>query len=60
MELQIRRIPDADQKLAHELADCLWSVPVLSELSSVDLERAFLQTMDELEQFLIQPDSKRC
>jgi NTP pyrophosphatase (non-canonical NTP hydrolase) len=60
MELQIRRIPDADQKLAHELADCLWSVLVLSELSSVDLERAFLQTMDELEQFLIQPDSKRC
>ncbi len=60
MELQIRRIPDEDQKLAHELADCLWSVLVLSELSSVDLERAFLQTMDELEQFLIQPDSKRC
>ena len=60
MELQIRRIPDADQKLAHELADCLWSVLVLSELSSVDLERAFFQTMDELEQSLIQPDSKRC
>ena len=46
----IRNIPDAEQKLAHELADCLWSVLVLSEMYGVDIERAFLQTMDELEQ----------
>jgi NTP pyrophosphatase (non-canonical NTP hydrolase) len=48
----IRAIPDADKKLAHELADCLWSVLVLAELYQIDLERAFLQTMDELEQHL--------
>ena len=48
----IRNIPDAEQKLAHELADCLWSVLVLSELYGVDLEQAFLQTMDDLEQHI--------
>ncbi len=46
----IRNIPDAEQKLAHELADCPWSVLVLSEMYGVDIEHAFLQTMDELEQ----------
>ena len=48
----IRNMPDAEQKLAHELADCLWSVLVLSELYGVDLEQTFLQTMDELEQHI--------
>jgi NTP pyrophosphatase (non-canonical NTP hydrolase) len=48
----IRNIPDAQAKLAHELADCLWSVMVLAELYGVDLEAAFLQTMDELEKHL--------
>ena len=49
----IRDIPQADQKLAHELADCLWSILVLSELYDVDLEQAFLQTMDELEHHIV-------
>ncbi len=49
----MRSIPDARQKLAHELADCLWSVLVLSHLYDVDLEQAFLQTMDELEQHIM-------
>ena len=48
----MRSIPDARQKLAHELADCLWSVLVLSHLYDVDLEQAFLQTMDQLEQHI--------
>lgn len=48
----MRRIPEVEQKLAHELADCLWSVIVLSELCGVDLERAFLQTMDDLEKHI--------
>lgn len=39
---------DLDVRLAHELADCLWSVLVLSEVHGVDLERAFCETMDEL------------
>ena len=41
-------LPDA--KLAHELADCLWSVLVLARAYGVDLEQAFVVTMDELEQ----------
>ena len=45
----VRATADVDQKLAHELADCLWAVLVLSKLYSVDLEAAFAATMDELE-----------
>ncbi len=44
-----RPIPDADRNLAHELSDCLWSVLVLAELHGVDLEKAFLATMTEIE-----------
>lgn len=46
----MRRIPQATQKLGHELADCLWSILVLADALGVDLQRAFLETMDELEQ----------
>jgi NTP pyrophosphatase (non-canonical NTP hydrolase) len=45
----VRHIPDAEAKLAHELADCLWSVLVLSSAYDIDLERAYLHTMDEIE-----------
>ncbi len=45
----IREIPDAKEKLGHELADCLWAVIVLAEVYGVDLEQAFLTTMDDLE-----------
>lgn len=34
--------------LAHELADCLWAVLVLAERYEVDLEAAYVATMDEL------------
>jgi len=36
----VRAIPDADEMLAHELADCLYEV---------DIAQAFLGTMDDLE-----------
>ena len=45
----VRDIPDARGKLGHELADCLWSVIVLAQAHEVDLEAAFLKTMDGLE-----------
>jgi NTP pyrophosphatase (non-canonical NTP hydrolase) len=48
----MRGIPDAEDKLAHELADCLWSVLVLSQMYGVDLERVFLETMDELDRHI--------
>lgn len=44
-----RDIPQAKTKLAHELADCLWSVIALANAHNVDLEQAFLDTVDELE-----------
>jgi NTP pyrophosphatase (non-canonical NTP hydrolase) len=48
----IRHIPGVQEKLEHELADCLWSILVLADLYSVDLESVFLRTMDELEQHI--------
>jgi len=48
----VRTIPDAQAKLAHELADCLWSALVLSDVYGIDLEQAFVRTMDELERHL--------
>lgn len=44
----VRDIPDSRPKLAHELADCLWPILVLSHLYAVNLEAAFLKTLDEL------------
>ncbi|MCX5103675.1 MazG nucleotide pyrophosphohydrolase domain-containing protein [Streptomyces sp. NBC_00439] len=41
--------PSLDAALAHELADCLWSVLVLARLYGIDLGQAFTQTMSELE-----------
>ena len=46
----MRHIDDVDDKLAHELSDCLWSLLVLADNYGIDLDAAFLQTMDELEQ----------
>ena len=50
-----RNIPDSKDKLAHELADCLWSLLVISKLHGIDLERSFTKTMDELEEHLSNP-----
>ena len=47
-----RNINDARNKLAHELADCLWSVIVLAEAHGINLEEAFLKTMDDLENWI--------
>jgi NTP pyrophosphatase (non-canonical NTP hydrolase) len=47
-----RNIPESKEKLEHELADCLWSVIVLANLHGIDLERSFLDNMNELEDHL--------
>lgn len=52
----MRQIPDAKDKLAHELCDCLWSVLVLANLYDVDLETEFLRTMDDIEHTIKQKD----
>lgn len=48
----VRELPGAIEKLAHELSDCLWSLIVLADTYQVDLEAAFLETMDALEAHL--------
>jgi NTP pyrophosphatase (non-canonical NTP hydrolase) len=48
----VRAIPDAHDKLAHELSDCLWSIIVLAHNYDIDLEAAFLATMDDLSQHI--------
>jgi NTP pyrophosphatase (non-canonical NTP hydrolase) len=50
----VRAIPDADAKLAHELADCLWAIFVLAALHDVNLEAAFASTMNDLEKYINQ------
>lgn len=42
-------VDDVDEKLAHELADCLWSIMVLAQKYNVDLAKEFNKTMDHLD-----------
>lgn len=46
----LRTIDDSKSKIAHELADCLWSIIVIADKYDVDLKESFLKTMDELDQ----------
>ncbi len=45
----LRDMDDVDAKLAHELADCLWSVLVLADKYGIDLAQEFDKTMDTLD-----------
>jgi NTP pyrophosphatase (non-canonical NTP hydrolase) len=40
---------NVDEKLGHELADCLWSILVLSRELNIDLEKEFEHSMNDLE-----------
>jgi NTP pyrophosphatase (non-canonical NTP hydrolase) len=46
----LREVEDVDKKLAHELADCLWSVIIIADKYDIDIEKAFFNTMNELEE----------
>lgn len=48
----VRPRPDLDEALAHELADCLWSVLVLADTYGVDLGEAFRDLTDTLDRHL--------
>lgn len=48
----IRYVDAVDKKLGHELADCLWSILVLSKMYGIDLQKEFLATMDELDAWI--------
>lgn len=47
-----RHIENVDQKLSHELSDCLWSILILSQKYNIDLESSFIDTMNELTDIL--------
>ena len=49
-----RNIPNSNEKLRHELADCLWSIIVLANSHDVDIEKSFIETMDQLEKHLLE------
>ena len=44
----VRDIPATQEKLAHELSDCLWSIIVLAHNYGIDLETVFPENMDAL------------
>ena len=48
-----RKIENSKEKLEHELSDCLWSVIVLAHVHKVDLEKSFMNTMDELQRHIL-------
>ncbi len=39
----LRHYKNGNKKLAHELADCLWSILVLADELDIDLEKEFLK-----------------
>ena len=45
----IRDKENVDEKLAHELSDCLWSILILADKYGIDLEKSFVDTMVGLE-----------
>lgn len=48
----MRDMPGGRAALAHELADCLWSVLVLARRYDFDLVAEFTKTMGELEEHI--------
>jgi NTP pyrophosphatase (non-canonical NTP hydrolase) len=49
-----RDVENSHEKLEHELSDCLWSLIVLARMHNIDLERSFVDTMNELEKNLLE------
>lgn len=46
----LRNMEDADEKLSHELSDCLWSILVLANKYNIDLPNEFIKTMNLLDE----------
>lgn len=53
----LRDVSDVDEKLGHELADCLWSILVLANHYGIDLEEKFLETMDVITERIKEADA---
>jgi NTP pyrophosphatase (non-canonical NTP hydrolase) len=50
-----RNIANSKEKIGHELSDCLWSVIVLAKMHNIDLEQSFMETMNKLDNHLLEP-----
>jgi NTP pyrophosphatase (non-canonical NTP hydrolase) len=48
------QILNSAEKLGPQLAHCLWSVIVLAHMHNVPLEQTFMETMDRLENHLLE------
>ncbi len=48
----LRELEHDNEAIGHELADCLWNIFIIADKLSIDLEKSFLETMDELERRL--------
>lgn len=42
------------EKLGSQLSHCLWSVIVLAKMHNISLEQSFMETMDKLENHLLE------
>ena len=42
----LRDIENVDDKLGHELADCLWSILIIANYYGIDLNKEFEKTMN--------------
>ena len=51
-------VDDIDAQLAHELADCMWCLFVIANKYGLDMEKTFMGTMDELEDWIARNKSK--
>ena len=49
-----REIMNRTEKLGSQLSHCLWSVIVLAKMQGIDLEQSFMETMDKLENHLLE------
>ena len=49
-----REIANSREKLEAHLAHCLWSVVVLAQMHNIDLDTAFMEAMDRLENHLLE------
>jgi len=52
----VRNIENVDEKLAHELSDCLWCVFVLADKYGIDMGTSFMKTMKELDERIDKED----
>jgi NTP pyrophosphatase (non-canonical NTP hydrolase) len=48
------QIANSMEKLGPQLSHCLWSVIVLARMHDIDLEQNFMETMDKLENHLLE------